>query len=352
MTDFLVIGGGIAGVSAAARLSRLGSVILLEAEDRLAHHASSRSAAVFEGTYGAPSTVALNRASRAELEARGVLAPRGLMVVARPEENAAFEADLRQMEMEEVPLDAARERLPILGPAVARAAVQADTLDLDTDRLLQGFLREAKANGARVLTRAPVTAIRRAASGWVAAAGEDHEARVIVNAAGPWADRIAALAGLPPLELRPFRRSMARIPAPSNPSRWPMVVGAGESFYMKPDAGALLVSPAEEDPAEPHDAWADDLVLAEGLARFEAHVAWEVERLLASWAGLRTFAPDRRLVLGPDTLEPSFLWCAGQGGYGFQTACAASRHLAELAGGAAPTLGPGLAAELAPARFR
>jgi glycine/D-amino acid oxidase-like deaminating enzyme len=121
---------------------------------------------------------------------------------------------------------------------------------------------------------------------------------------------------------------------------------------MKPDAGALLVSPAEEDPQEPHDAWADDLILAEGLARFEAHVALEVTRLLASWAGLRTFAPDRQLVLGPDPLEPAFLWCAGQGGYGFQTACAASRHLSEVVAGTAPTLGPDLAAALSPARLR
>jgi glycine/D-amino acid oxidase-like deaminating enzyme len=121
---------------------------------------------------------------------------------------------------------------------------------------------------------------------------------------------------------------------------------------MKPDAGALLVSPAEEDLQEPHDAWADDLVLAEGLARFEAHGAMEVTRLLASWAGLRTFAPDRQLVLGPDPLDPAFLWCAGQGGYGFQTACAASRHMAEVAGGTAPTLGAEVTAALSPTRLR
>ncbi|TNC68522.1 NAD(P)/FAD-dependent oxidoreductase [Rubellimicrobium roseum] len=352
MTDFLIIGGGIAGVSAAARLSALGSVTLLEAEGSLAHHASSRSAAVFEGTYGAPSTVALNRASRPELEARGALSPRGLMTVARDEDEALFEADLRALEMEEIPLDEARARLPVLGPAVTRAAVQPDTLDLDTDLLLQGFLREARANGATVLTRAPVTAIHRTAMGWAVEAGDTHEARVLVNAAGAWADRIATFAGLPPLGFQPLRRSMARIPSPGDPSAWPMVVGAGESWYMKPDAGALLVCPAEEDPQEPHDAWADDMILAEGLARFEAHVTMTVTRLLASWAGLRTFAPDRQLVLGPDPLEPAFLWCAGQGGYGFQTACAASRHLAELAAAAPPTLGPDLVAALGPARLR
>lgn len=352
MHDFLVIGGGIAGVSAAARLSALGSVLLLEGEASLAHHASSRSAAVFEEAYGAPSTVALNRASRAELEARRVLGPRGLLVVARAEDGEAFDSDRRDLGMEEIGLGEARGMFPILGRDVARAAWQRDTLDLDTDRLLQGFLREAKANGARVGTRRPVAAIRRTDRGWAVEAGGTAEARALVNAAGPWADRVAAMAGLPPLGLRALRRSMARIPSPLDPSSWPMVMGAGEAWYMKPDAGALLVSPAEEEPQEPHDAWADDLVLAEGLARFEAHAAIEVTRLLASWAGLRTFAPDRQLVLGRDPLEPSFLWCAGQGGYGFQTACAASRHLAELACGAAPSLGRDIAAALAPARLR
>lgn len=352
MIDFLIIGGGIAGVSAAARLSALGSVTLLEAEANLAHHASSRSAAVFEETYGAPSTVALNRASRAGLEERGVLSPRGLLMVARAEGQETFEADLRGLEMDEIALSEARNRCPILGPGVVRAAFQAGTLDLDTDRLLQGFLREAKANGARILSRSPVTAIRRTATGWAVEASGTHEARVLVNAAGPWADRVAALAGLPPLGFKALRRSMARIPAPFDPSGWPMVMGAGEAWYMKPDAGALLVSPAEEDPQEPHDAWADDLVLAEGLARFESHVTMEVTRLLASWAGLRTFAPDRQLVLGPDPLDSGFLWCAGQGGYGFQTSCAASRHLAEVASGTVPTLGLDLSKALSPARFR
>lgn len=352
MHDFLIIGGGIAGISAAARLSALGSVLLLEAEGDLAHHASSRSAAVFEETYGAPSTVALNRASRGELETRGVLSPRGLLVVAQATDDDAFERDLRELEMEEIGLAEAQERFPLLGRSVTRAARTGDLLDLATDLLLQGFLREARANGARIETRRPVTAIHRTGRGWAVEAGETFEARDLANAAGPWADRVAVLAGLPPLGLRPLRRSMARIPAPADPSAWPMVMGAGESWYMKPDAGALLVSPAEEDEVEAHDAWADDMVLAEGLARFEAHVTIEVRRLLSSWAGLRTFAPDRQLVLGADPLDGAFLWCAGQGGYGFQTACAASRHLAEMAAGTTPTLGAGVAGALSPARFR
>jgi D-arginine dehydrogenase len=353
MADFIVIGGGIAGVAAAARLSGLGSVVLVEGEGALSHHASSRSAAVFLEGYGAAEVVALNRASRPELEARGVLSPRGLLLVAGEAEGAVFEAERDLLGMEEVGLDRARGLWPILGGGVARAAFSDDTLDLDTDRLLQGFLREARAAGTEVVTGAPVTGIARRGEGWrVETAKGAFEGGRIVDAAGAWADRVAAMAGLPPIGLTPLRRSMARIPAPSDPSGWPMVEGAGESWYMKPDAGALIVSPCDEDAVEPHDAWADDMVLAEGLARFEAHAAMEVTRLLSSWAGLRTFAPDRRLVIGPDPLEPSFLWCAGQGGYGFQTACAASRLLAETAGGEGAGLGAEVAAALGPARFR
>ena len=117
---------------------------------------------------------------------------------------------------------------------------------------------------------------------------------------------------------------------------------------MKPDAGALIVSPAEEHLCEPHDAWADDMVLAEGLARYEAHVTAPVTRLITSWAGLRTFAPDRQLVIGPAPQDRAFVWCAGQGGYGFQTSPAASALLADRVAGR-----PGLegAAATDPGRF-
>ena len=130
-----------------------------------------------------------------------------------------------------------------------------------------------------------------------------------------------------------------------------MMFGPGEDWYAKPDAGALIVSPAEEDLMEPHDAWADDMVLAEGLARYEEMVTEPVTRLISNWAGLRTFAPDRVLVIGPDVREPSFFWLAGQGGYGFQTSAAASRLTADLIGGRTPELDAGLVAQLSPARF-
>jgi len=146
---------------------------------------------------------------------------------------------------------------------------------------------------------------------------------------------------------------MARIPAPGglDVARWPMIFGAGETWYAKPDAGALIVSPAEEDPSVPHDAFADDMVLAEGLARYEEMVTEPVTRLLANWAGLRTFAPDRVPVIGYAADAPGFFWLAGQGGYGFQSCPAASALAADLVLGRVPEASAALVAALSPRRF-
>ena len=354
--DFLIIGGGIAGISAAARLSELGSVIVLEAEAALAHHASGRSAALYEPRYGAPAVVGLSMASEAHFRSlSGVLSPRGLMLVAKAEAREAFEHDLDAMEFDRISVDAARAIVPILNPeVVALAGYASHAEDIDTDLLLQGFAREAKGRGARILTAAKVTAIKKVAGGWqVASAVGSYTARMVVNAAGAWVDQVAALAGVRPLGFTPNRRSMARIPAPGghDVSRWPMIFGPGEDWYAKPDAGALIVSPAEEHATDPHDAWADDMVLAEGLARYEEMMTEPVTRVISNWAGLRTFSPDRVLVIGPDQREPSFFWLAGQGGYGFQCCPAASRLAADLIGGRTPELDADLVAALAPSRF-
>jgi D-arginine dehydrogenase len=354
--DIIIIGGGIAGVSAAARLSHLGSVLLLEAEDALAHHASGRSAALYEPHYGLPPVVELSLASGDHFRAaKGVLAPRGMMIVAGEADRAVFEAEAAVMNLAPITVEEARAMVPVLNPgAVAHAAHADHAWDIDTDLLLQGFAREARARGAQILTGARVQAVARSGAGWrVTTAQGEHSGRTLVNAAGAWADQVAALAGVRPLGLTPLRRSMARIPAPGghDVARWPMIFGAGETWYAKPDAGALIVSPAEEHPMDPHDAWADDMVLAEGLARYEEMVTEPVARLLASWAGLRTFSPDRVLVIGRDPQEPEFFWLAGQGGYGFQSSPAASQLAADLIGGAAAGWGAGLVAALAPGRF-
>ena len=354
--DFLIIGGGIAGVSAAARLSLLGSVLLLEAETTLAYHASGRSAAFYEPTYGAPPVVELSMASGAYLhEAANILSKRGMMIVGTETEELAFRAFAEHQELPIVTLDEARAVVPILNPAVVRYAAWGEHgWDIDTDLLLQGFVRMAKSRGAQIRTGARVSKIARIGKGWQVSCNiGTFTAGTLVNAAGPWVDAVAAMAGIAPLGFQPLRRSMARIPAPGGHdiSSWPMLMSTGETWYAKPDAGALMVSPSEEHLMEPHDAFADDMVLAEGLARYEAMVTEPVTRLLANWAGLRTFAPDRVLVIGRDVAEPSFFWLAGQGGYGFQSSPAASQLAADLIGGQPSDLGADLVAALSPARF-
>jgi glycine/D-amino acid oxidase-like deaminating enzyme len=356
VTDFLVIGGGIAGLSAGARLSELGRVTVLEAESGLGYHTSGRSAALYEESYGSPAVIALNKASRDELAGGGYLSDRGLLLIGTSDNAALFDTDMVEMGLAPLTRDETLGLVPVLNPAVVtRGGFHAAAWDIDTNRLLQDYARVIRAAGGTVLTGSPVTAIRRTSAGWaVETAGTTHEARVLVNAAGSWADTVSRMAGIAPLGLQPYRRSMARIPAPGGHDcrAWPMMFGAGETWYAKPDAGALIVSPAEADPMDPHDAFPDDLILAEGLARYEAVVTEPVTRLLASWAGLRTFAPDRVLVLGPDPLDPSFVWSAGQGGYGFQTAPAASRLVADLVGGRPPALDPASVAALKPDRLR
>jgi glycine/D-amino acid oxidase-like deaminating enzyme len=354
--DFIIIGGGIAGVSAAARLSQLGSVLLVECEDSLAYHASGRSAALYEPHYGAAPVVGLSLASRDYFFAqKDVLSPRGLLMVAKADEMEVLRADALDMNLALISADEACAMVPVLNPAVVAGGATADhAWDIDTDLLLQGFARAARANGARILTQARVNGIQRCKGEWVVTTSAGvFSSGLLVNAAGAWVDVVARMAGVQPLGFQPNRRSMARIAAPGahDVRRWPMLFGVGETWYAKPDAGALLVSPAEEHPMPPHDAFADDMVLAEGLARYEAMVTEPVTRLITSWAGLRTFAPDRVLVIGRDVREPAFFWLAGQGGYGFQSSPAASQLVADLIAGQAPQIEDGLVKALSPDRF-
>lgn len=348
----VVIGGGIAGLSAAAALAPDADVTLLERELALGYHASGRSAAMFEENYGNAVVCALSRASKAGHESYGVLSPRGLLGVALEGKDAAFEADIEALGLTEISVAEARSRVPILAEGVMRAAVHDEAADIDTDRLLQSLARQARHHGAEIRTGAEVAEITRG-DGWQLRVGDEAlTADVVVNAAGAWADRLAELAGVRPIGLQPYRRSMARLPAPGGHDvrGWPMLFGPGESWYAKPDAGGWIVSPAEEDPVEPMDAWADDMVLAEGLARYQPYVTEEVTRVETNWAGLRTFAPDRTLLIG-EAAQDGFFWSAGQGGYGFQTAPAAGALLADLICGRRPSLGSDLVAAVSPERF-
>lgn len=356
MIDFLVIGGGIAGLAAGAGLSTLGQVTVLEAEDTLGYHTSGRSAALYEPSYGSKAVEALGHASLAGHQAAGVLSPRGVMLVAKADQRAEFEADTVGMGMAEIDMAKAMDLCPILDPEkVAFAAYNEASYDIDTELLMQTYAKEIRANGGEVLTAQRVQSITKTGETWtVTTSTRTFEAKNIVNAAGSWVDKIAALAGITEVGFQPKRRSMARVPAPDgmNPSAWPMIFGVEESWYMKPDAGALIVSPADATPSEPMDAWADDMDLAEGIARFEAHTTVEVDRMIANWAGLRTFSPDKTLVLGPDPLDPSFIWCAGQGGYGFTTAPAVKDFIRAIVAGTELPIAAEHAAAVLPDRYR
>ncbi len=354
-TDILIIGGGIAGLSAAAALARHASVTLLEAEDALGYHASGRSAAMFLKDYGNDVVRALNYASADHHQAAGILSQRGMMMVARPHERDDFVAEAARFNMREISIDQARAHVPILNPDTCTyAAYRADAHDLDADRLLQSYAAQARRDGVNIVQKSRVSAIAKTADRWQVQAGEEtYHATILINAAGAWVDEIARLAGIAPLGFQPYRRSMARIPAPGghDVSTWPFLDGVNERWYAKPDAGKWIVSPSDEDPVEPHDAWADDMVLAEGLARYEEMVTEPVTRLETSWAGLRTFSPDRALVIGADVTDPTFYWLGGQGGYGFQTAPAASRLIADLVTGQSPEIGADIVSALSPSRF-
>jgi D-arginine dehydrogenase len=365
-TDILVIGGGMAGIGAAARVAPDARVIVLEAEAHPGHHSTGRSAAIFIGNYGNTAIRAANAASRPELSAPpddlgefSLLTPRGELLIATAEEVERFEQHMAgASETEEIAPDEAVRLFPILRrEAIVRACYDSTAEDIDVDRLLQGYLRILRRHGGTLATGARVEALSRAEGVWRATtAAGDFEAPVVVNAAGAWADTVADLAGLAPLGLRPLRRSAAILPAPDgrDVSTWPAVCSMSETWYAKPEAGKLMVSPADEDPVDPHDAWPDDMVLAEGLDRYERAVTVPVTRVERTWAGLRTFAPDRTPVVGFDPAAEGFFWLAGQGGYGIQTAPALSRLAAALLRGdsGATILPAEVVTALAPDRLR
>lgn len=359
--DILVIGGGMAGISAAARMAAQARVTVLEGENAIGYHSTGRSAALIVRNYGGPVLRRLNFASVDFLEQpegvsdQSLLTPRGEMIVAAPDEMADFESYLEGSQgIERLTPDEALAIVPILRrDRIAAAALERDAQDIDVDRMLQGFARLLRQRGGQVETGARVESILWRDGLWqVRASGQDYAAPVVVNAAGGWADKLAAMAGVAPVGLRPLRRTACLIPAPEgyDITDWPMFTSASERFYAKPDAGKLMISAAEEDEVDPHDVWADDMVLAEGIDRFQQAVSVEVTRVEHSWAGMRSFVADRTPVVGFDPEKTGFFWLAGQGGYGIQTAPALSQLAAELVGQTTPTLPPEVVAALSPGR--
>jgi len=369
--DFIVVGAGMAGASVAAALASTARVALIEAERQPGFHATGRSAALFVPSYGSAAFRALTRASAAFLRAPPehfspypLLRPRGALYLARADQLERLQAMLHEMRvadgrLEMLSVEAALTKVPRLRRGYLAAALyESDVYDIDVAALLQGFLRLGKSRGLRLHVGHRCSAPEWQDAAWhLRVDGETLSAPVLVNAAGAWADELAIACGAAPLGLRAMRRTAALIDAPEGVTvdAWPAVFDVDEQFYFKPDAARLLFSPAEEEPHAPGDVYADDLMVAVAIERIEAALDFEVRRVGHSWAGLRTFAPDRNPVIGFDTRLPALFWCAGQGGYGIQSAPACAQLAAALARGAAvpaAIAAEGVTAEaVSPARF-
>lgn len=353
VADIAIIGGGAAGMSLAAEIAANRATVLLEAEPQAGFHATGRSAAVLVPSYGHDLIRELTRRSQPDFE--GTLTPRGLLRLARPEGIAAHDALIAGLtSVTSLTPEAAQEFLPALRPErFAAASFEAQVADIDVDAFMQAWARQARRHGARLELGARVEAIAREAGHWALhAGGTVHRARVLVNAAGGWADRIAEMAGVKPLGLTARRRSVAVLPCPEALAARPVpfTVTFPLRWFAKTDGQSLLVSPGDETPVNPHDAWADDMDLAEGLDRFAADTSVEVTRVTRSWAGLRTFTGDGHPALGFDPAAKDFFWLAGQGGSGIQTAPALARIAAAVL--RAEPARDNLAAALSPARLR
>jgi len=370
--DVLIIGAGIAGASVAAELARTHRVMLLEGETAPGYHSTGRSAAVFSESYGNQAVRALTRASRdffhhppPGFSPNPLLKHRSWLHVASASQAATLEQFLATEDVaaraRRISPEEALALSPLLRPETAAAggAYETDAADIDVDALHQGYLRLLRQRRGTVLTGAQVTAIRPGARGarpWlVASTAGDFETAVVINAAGAWADQIASLAGVAPVRIQPCRRTAALIELSDCEvsDAWPVTIDIEEAYYFKPDAGLLLVSPADETPVEPCDVQPEDLDVAIAVDRLEKATRVSVRRVRRTWAGLRSFAPDRTPVIGFDRSVPRFFWLAGQGGYGIQTAPAAAALAAALVRDEArsPELADFDPATVSPARF-
>ena len=358
--DTAIVGAGIAGASLAWRLLQAEPacrVLLVEAEAQPGYHSSGRSAAMFMPSYGPPAVRALTRAGRAFYAAPPagfcevpLLQPRGVLYVAAPgqaEQLDALQAELAPAcpGLQRITAAAALARVPSLRPQQLLAALwDPASTDIDVHALHQGYLRGFRRAGGLLRCSARLLSARRLAKRWQLrlADGATVSASTLVNAAGAWADELAALCGAAPVGLVPRRRSAFTFRAPEgvDASGWPAVVAVDEGCYFKPDAGQLLGSAANADDCPAHDVQPEDIDIALGIHRIEAITTLRIPRPTATWAGLRSFVADGELVIGFDDACAGFFWLVGQGGYGIQSAAGASAMAASL------LLGQPLPAEL------
>ena len=371
MHDFIVVGAGIAGASLAYELARDARVCLIEAEPRPGYHATSRSAALFAPTYGGREIRALTRASRGffnrpplGFSEHALLTQRGVLYIARADQIDRLQHMIAAIrgsggKVADVGIDAARQRVPLLRDGyVAAAAFDPDAMDIDVNGLHQGFVRGARNAGAKLITGHKATKVNRRNGLWsIEVNNELASAPVLVNAAGAWADELAKACGARCIGLKALRRTALLVEGPAGVDirQWPAVIDADEEFYFKPDGTRLLLSPADEILQAPGDAQPEELDVAIAVDRVQGALDIDVRKVTHSWAGLRTFSPDRAPVVGFDPDIDGFFWCAGQGGYGIQTAPALSRTAGALARHEpvpADVSAEGLtAADLAPHRF-
>ncbi|APC15823.1 FAD-dependent oxidoreductase [Pseudomonas frederiksbergensis] len=350
--DFIIIGGGIAGASTGFWLSQHGRVIVLERESHPAYHSTGRSAALYSAAYGTPQVRALTQASRDFFDAppagfceHPLLTPRGEMTVdftGDPDElnHQYLSAKATVPQMQLLSADEACARIPILRREKVHGAIYDPTAtDIDTDALHQGYLRGIRRNQGEVHTDSEVLRLTRDANNlWqVKTARQTFSAPIIINAAGAWADKIGELAGAASIGLQPKRRAAFIFAGPEGVAShdWPMLVSLDESFYMKPDAGMFLGSPANADPVEPHDVQPEELDIAMGIYQIEEATTLTIRRPTRTWAGLRSFVRDGDLLSGFDPKVPGLFWVAAQGGYGIQTSPAMGQASAALVRGAA-----------------
>jgi D-arginine dehydrogenase len=345
--DYCVVGGGIAGLSLAWELAAAGRVVVCEREAQVSYHSTGRSAALFAESYGNAVVRSLTRASREFYLSppagfgSALISARGALYVATSAQHAelmSFHNELSAGGAALALVDGAeaRRRVPILSASVDAAYVDPSVCDIDVAAVVDGFRRGFRARGGVLLTTADVHRIERIAKRWHVAAGTQQlNARLLIDAAGAWADEMAEMAGASRMGLQPRRRTAALVDLPPgmNARGWPTVADVSDRYYFKPDGDRLLISPADEAPCEPCDAQPEDFDVAEAVDRIEHATTLSISRVRSSWAGLRTFAPDRTPIIGFDARMDGFFWFAGQGGYGLQMAPGAARAAAALISG-------------------
>lgn len=341
--DVAIVGAGIAGASLAAAIGTRARVLLLEAEDQPGYHATGRSAAFWSETYGGAAIQPLTTASGAALRDGGYLEPLGSLHIGRDGDAAAIDAFLA--EFAGTPVELARvdpaASVPGLWPEWRHGVMEASCAYIDVGRLHADRLAAARRSGAVIETRAELASAERTGGRWRIATrdGRSITAEVLVDAAGAWADAVARLAGVRPIGIKAYRRTMVQLLTdPPAPPELPHVADIAGRFYFKPEAGGRLwLSPHDETLVDPHDVAPEEIDVATAVDRFEGVVDWRVAKLERSWAGLRSFAPDRAPVYGFAPDAPDFFWFAGQGGFGIQTAPAAAQiGAALLVGGEMP----------------